>query len=234
MIDWFATLRICQGVTVLFRRWKEIGGIRFHENSIRGQFPKEGSLCLFALMQEIRRKGKMRAPFQQERCERRRPRPRMQKKTPLRTGVFLQYLTKRFVSFDAMNRDDHIPFPGYFQLPDEDPLLILDVVSFDPAVEPCFADAGFGMPVQEIRERFLPFTGALFDIPWVEAKCGAQPPVRGAELLHGGPVRFRCAVHNAACNSQRGQFLEDRFTERSQPGIMQVLMRIVIHNTQKY
>ena len=64
-------------------------------------------------------------------------------------GVFLQNLPEGFVSPYTMDGDDHISFRGDFQLADEDPLLILDVVPLDPAVEPGFADAGFRMAVKE-------------------------------------------------------------------------------------
>ena len=128
---------------------EEVGRVGFDEDAVRGERAEKLALGGFARVHEVEREGEMRAAFEQKGREAGRAGPGMEEEAAGGSGVFAERLAERLVGAEAVDGDGEVALAGDFQLPDEDAVLVGEVVAFDPAIESRLAQGGVRMAVEE-------------------------------------------------------------------------------------
>ena len=128
-----------------------------------------------------------------------------------------------------MDRDGAVSLAGDGQLPGEDALLIFDVVSLNPAVEPGLPQRGAGMLIKKTDERGLPVKASSGSIPWMQAKGREEGRMSGTNFSHRGPVTLTGAIHYTGTNFMLPQQICESLMQRAEARIMVVAVCVAEH-----
>ena len=230
MIDWLV-LCVAERESGELRRRMHIWCIGLDKESLGGDVAEDLSLAAFALGEEIRVEGKVRAEFGEAGDHFLRTAVGVDEEAALRERVSPQQLIESAPSLQAMDGNSPIQLRGESELWEEYFFLRLGIMTFNPAVEADLANPCVGMRFQLRAQLFEPMRRTRGDIPRMQAERRNDKCLLASERNDGVPIVFPCPVHHRTADGQSRKLTEDDRALRSQTRIVEMIMRVeILHN----